>query len=657
VLAVEDVHWADKASLMVLARLAAMAAGLPLLLVCTGRPDPHRDWQESLAEVPALPLGALGRAETVSLVKAVRPDIAAAPLAHIVERANGVAAFARELALAAEQGGKLPTSLEAGLQARLNAIPQAKAAARLGASIGFEFPLALFRMVAGRHSREARSELMQGLGALVDSKILELRRRGGQILYRFRHALVRDAIYNAQIRRDRSLNHLAIAKALESQEGSAPALLAWHFQQAGQVMEAVGHWCAAAEQALANGEAEQAIVNGENGLTALCEAGDAAVRPEIEIRLRLALGSAHGMLKGYSTRAAEEHFSRAMAASGAIAATPVGVAALFGFYAVLSFRWRWPEARAISERLGVLARTRGDPATIALAHYTSGHSAFYGGRMGEALRMLAQVPLPEEAGIGLNAGHAIDLRPYARSMYAMALWLAGRRAEGLAVMDEVMARSLGRPVEQAPVVTMCVYLSVFRRDRATLANATDRLRQLCDRGGLMQWKALVLIAAGLSAGDCPEAETVDAALDLWSAAELGPPTPTLLYLVVAAHHEACRWEAVVRCADELLAQTRVVGAHFYDVEALWMRGRALTVLGRWTEADETLERAWAAAGKFGMVALELRILTAQARLERDRGRVDAMRGLLPAIARRLQGAEDCDQAQTLDFFEACELVG
>jgi tetratricopeptide (TPR) repeat protein len=653
VLAVEDAHWADKSSLAVLARLAEKAAGLPLLLVCTGRPHPHRDWQAGLADAQPLQLAALDRAETAALVRAIRPDINDAHLAHVVERANGVAVFARELAVAAEEGGRLPMSLEAGLQARLDALPEAKAAARLAASIGIEFPLNLFRMVAGRHPREARADLIHGLRALVDNGMLDIRRRGGQILYRFRHALVRDAIYATQIRRERHLNHLVVAQALEAQGGAPPALLAGHFQEAGRVIEAVTHWCAAAEQALATGEAEQAIVNGENGLEALRESGEAPLHPEVEIRLQLALGSAHAMLKGYSTRAAEEHFSRAMAVSGAVAATPVGIAALFGFYSVLSFRWRWAEARTISDRLGALARTHDNTATTAAACYAAGHSAYYGGRISEALEVFARMPLPDKAGGGLNAGHAIDLRSYARSMHAMALWLVGRRAEGLAMMDEVVARCQGRPVEQAPVVTMCAYLCVFRRDFAALAQPTERLRQLCDRGGLMQWKSLVLIAAGLAAGSCPETETVDAALDLWTAAELGPPTPTLLYLVIAAHHQSGRWEATVRSADELLATTRRVGAHFYDVESLWMRGQALAALGRWAEAEETLDLAFSTAGRLGMAALELRILTARARLHQAQGDTDVATALLPAISRRLDGAENWERAQALDLLGAC----
>lgn len=103
IVAVDDVQWADVSSLLVLQRLAQDTARLPLMLVCTHRPQPS-DAPLSLllaalpqASAHRLHLGPLADSETASLVAAVLPPELPQPLPAHVAMAEGNPFFILEL--------------------------------------------------------------------------------------------------------------------------------------------------------------------------------------------------------------------------------------------------------------------------------------------------------------------------------------------------------------------------------------------------------------------------------------------------------------------------------------------------------------------------------------------------------------------------------
>jgi predicted ATPase len=71
VLVFEDLHWADPALLAFLERLAGSVTDVPMLLVCSARPelaDLHPGWSSDLDNATILPLSPLSAQETASLV-------------------------------------------------------------------------------------------------------------------------------------------------------------------------------------------------------------------------------------------------------------------------------------------------------------------------------------------------------------------------------------------------------------------------------------------------------------------------------------------------------------------------------------------------------------------------------------------------------------
>jgi class 3 adenylate cyclase/tetratricopeptide (TPR) repeat protein len=257
VIAIDDAQFADEASAGVLRHLAEHIGDRPWLLVVARRLGDADQAAVSDAAV-AIELDPLPEDEARALVLADTDD---APLnAHVVdailERADGNPMFLRELAKAARRVGdvdSLPDSVENVLAAQVGALPPARrdllrAASVIGMSID---PVLLAEMLASdqRSLIEQLQQLRDFLGP--DGRDL-----------RFRQALIHDAAYEGLPYRQRARLHSQLADVLaerSADDGAAPAVLSFHYLQAGRFAEALKAARAAAERAAAayaNVEAE-----------------------------------------------------------------------------------------------------------------------------------------------------------------------------------------------------------------------------------------------------------------------------------------------------------------------------------------------------------------------------------------------------------------
>ena len=121
---VEDVHWADAATLECLADLACAVREVPALLIMTSRPqgDPiYAAWRASAAGCPLLTLdiGPLGQTACRRLAQPYALDVAA--VASCIERSGGNPLFLVQLLRhAARGGGSVPGSVQSIVLARLD---------------------------------------------------------------------------------------------------------------------------------------------------------------------------------------------------------------------------------------------------------------------------------------------------------------------------------------------------------------------------------------------------------------------------------------------------------------------------------------------------------------------------------------------------------
>jgi DNA-binding SARP family transcriptional activator/tetratricopeptide (TPR) repeat protein len=249
-LIVDDAHAADDSSAELLAQLAASGPPLFVLLAC--RPQLPEVLQRHVSRMlragtlEAVDLPPLAEEEAALLATraaggGLEPDAAAA-IARMSEGLPfAVVELAREGALHESDGARLPRSVSTAIAERLADVePGALEALRRLALSAEDFDVATALALAADPGEDAGARLDRAL----DASVLVV--QDGR--YRFRHALLRQALVDAVPPHRRLALHREVATRLQ-QAGAAPGLVGQHWLAAGEVDKAVPFSLAAAREA------------------------------------------------------------------------------------------------------------------------------------------------------------------------------------------------------------------------------------------------------------------------------------------------------------------------------------------------------------------------------------------------------------------------
>lgn len=280
VLLLEDLHWADTATVQVLDRALAELEDLPLYVLALARPEVHEAfpglWSQRL--VQELRLRELPRRSSEQLVRHVLPDAGDEAVDRLVLLSEGNAFYLEELIRAmAEGGGDLPETVVAMVQSRLGALSgEDRRLLRAASVFGETFWSGGLKALIGD-----RTHVSERLEGLADQEIL-IRRTGARFPdeqeYSFRHALLREGAYALLTEADCSLGHRLAGQWLEAQGEDDPLLLAEHFERGGDGERGGALYLRAAERAGLAGDAASAIVMARRGLSL-------PVAPDVRVRL------------------------------------------------------------------------------------------------------------------------------------------------------------------------------------------------------------------------------------------------------------------------------------------------------------------------------------------------------------------------------------
>ena len=243
----EDLHWADEALLDFVDHLVDWAAGAPILVVCSARPElleRRPGWGGGKLNALVLALSPLAEAETATLIAAAlgQSVLPAETQSALLERAGGNPLYAEQFArLYNESGGteKLPESIQGIVAARLDALSREEKSLLQDASVhGKVFWVGA---VAAMGERDVES-LLHGLER---KQFVRRERRaavGGEAEFAFRHILVRDVAYGQIPRAGRGEKHEAAARWIESlgRPEDHAELVAHHYAEALDLARAAG---------------------------------------------------------------------------------------------------------------------------------------------------------------------------------------------------------------------------------------------------------------------------------------------------------------------------------------------------------------------------------------------------------------------------------
>ncbi len=247
VMVIEDLHWIDSGSEEVLGKIVDSQAKLRLLLLHTRRPEYTPAWLDRTVvtklRLEPLPTGDIRRLAQARLGVEVLPEALAR---QVTEKAEGNPLFAEEIvSFLTERGmlrttagmldfdasavaAALPASVQSLLTARVDRLaPRDRALLQAASVIGRRFDPELLAVAAGESNIDARLAAMQALD-LVHPE-------GKSSDYLFRHAMVRDALYQSLLTEARKSLHLKIAGEIERRSGNRLAevaeVLAHHYGQ------------------------------------------------------------------------------------------------------------------------------------------------------------------------------------------------------------------------------------------------------------------------------------------------------------------------------------------------------------------------------------------------------------------------------------------
>lgn len=319
-LIVDDLHWADKSSLLLLQFLIREASDTPLLVAVTYRDTdigPQHALTDALGDLVRVPgceriaLSGLSEADVAqllahsaggepepSLVRSVHEETEGNPffVAEVVRLLMAERRPADALAIGPLQGKVPPTVREAILRRLDRMSAECNRALRLASVIGREIPLSLltacWRSAKSTSAANpvAKKALLQALDDARAARILEDAPAPGSV--RFVHALIRETLYDGLSSPERALLHASVAGELRRAHGKAtgPHLnaLAHHFIQAtplGNTRDALDYSLRAGHYAASQLAFEEAAVHFEHALMVLPDTAVARQRTEILLSL------------------------------------------------------------------------------------------------------------------------------------------------------------------------------------------------------------------------------------------------------------------------------------------------------------------------------------------------------------------------------------
>ena len=419
VLFLEDIHWADSASLDFFDYLLDTEPDLRVLIVCLTRAvlfENRPDWATETEQRIHLDLQPLSEGKCRQLVAEILQKIRDIPpvLADlIVTKAEGSPFYIEEFIKVLIEGGvivaddtawhveleklrtlKVPATLTGLLQARLDTLkPGDREILQQASVVGRVFwPSVLEHMQNPDSQRtEAEFALNQSLSTLRGKELIfqnEESAFAGTSEFLFKHAVLHDVTYESVLLRLRRIYHVQVAEGLRrlggERVGEYAGRVGEHYERAGELSQAAGWYALAGKQAQDTYAPEGAASYYEKALRFLRENPNSeSISTQLEIHRRL------GEVMIWQARYAEAIGNYKMMLGTAIDQhdSVAETHALLGTASCLSSQGDQREAMKYAVQAEELARRIHAQAEVARALWTQGSACY---RLGEGQGALSR---------------------------------------------------------------------------------------------------------------------------------------------------------------------------------------------------------------------------------------------------------------------------
>mgnify|MGYP003407102722 CR=1 FL=1 len=634
---VEDLHWADPSTLDFLGFYLERGACAGVLPVLTHRPEFRCAWQSP--RLVHLVIDRLPRAETEAVVKLVAGErqLPSGLMPELLSKADGNPLFAEEVTKAVLEDplqhhhhhysadgdrksdplSEIPASVRDPLMARVDGLGASKPLAQLAATFGRELSFRLLCRVADASADDVRADLQR----LVDAGLIFPLHGTGEETYVWKHALIRDAAYQSLLESSRQRHHQRIARVMMDEfpeiAERKPELLAQHFEQAGEVPEAIRLWSVVGQRANTRSGFAEAVVAFTRALEQLLWLPEDDQRDHVEIELRAGLGLALLSSEGFSSPAVAANAARARDLCARYGDVPLSV--LYGMWVYQIVRGDPPAVTRIADIFAErLARGCNASEELLLCSCLTVRS-FWMGRFRHARDYALRAQQIVDGWDDPSAQNAELMRHYS---YEGPLYPLGNLAwcelyDGkLAACRSALAQglALAERIDQPYVTAMIhAYAAAITHDmrdaKASLEHA-ERTVAIASEHQYPFWLAVGLFASGAALCELGDEEkglaTIERGRGLYKEMGVLSTSSYFTSYLVERYLAAGRVSEGLALTQELLELSASNVGCGYMPELLRLRGELLVRKGDVAEGCESLKQALAAAQAQGTALFELR---------------------------------------------------
>jgi class 3 adenylate cyclase/predicted ATPase len=633
-LVIEDLQWADPLTLEMIKLIIDKVSGTRVLALLTFRPDFPVPWQ-NLPHVLTITLEHLRQQQTRDFVHRLAhgKTLPNEVLEQIVARTDGVPLFVEELTKMVLESGMLiehqnhfelaaplpplaiPATLHDSLMARLDRMATVKEVAQLGATIGREFSYELLHLV----SQLDHDRLQNELERLVAAGLLYETDTPPRTKYVFKHALIREAAYEALLKSTRQLYHARIGQVLAERfphlAESRPELIAYHYTEARLFEIAVPFWYRAAQRASRRSLPDEAIVYLNKGLALIRAMPESPDKTQQELEFLISLGSALVVTKGHAASEVERTYACARERAMQLGEHPHLYSAVQGLSTYYLIRGEFQSAQALAEQALRLAARVQDPALLVESHHVLGTALFHLGYLKAARSNLeegiALYEVQQHRAMVSRFGH--DSGILCLCYLARILWFQGYPAQAQRRSAEamVLARELEHPFSLALALTFAALVSQVRMEIHVTRELAEEAIALCTAHGFTFCLAMAAVLHGWALTELDQQQAgiaqIEEGIKAWQATGAELFRPHLLALLAESYGKAGRLEEGLQALAEAMTAAQKSGKRFYAAELNRLKGMLFMKTGRpKQEVEQCFYQALEIARNQQAKSLELR---------------------------------------------------
>ena len=702
VLVLEDLHWSDPSTLILLAALARRREAARLLVLATYRPLEHLNWDHPLRGITH-ELSLHGYSHQLALEGLSESAVDA----YLAERFRG-ASTASDLALFMRQrteGNPLFIVHMVDYLVQQGCIRQTEGEWRLWASnapraagmpetlrqlieyqLGQAHPDAqtLLEVASVAGIIFASASVAAGLGIsieTVEEQCNVLMRRtpflraappetwpDGTLTsrYAFVHALYGEALYErlSVVRRVRL--HQLIGQREEQGYGRQSAViaaaLAVHFEKGRDYRRAVQYHLWAVQNALQRSGCQAAITHANTAIALLDELRAAPESDQYELQAQAGLGFALTQLKGYAAPEVGHAYNRAWALCQQVDNTFHHIPVLLGLHTFYGVRSELTKAHTLAEHCLDLARHQALPGPLAQAYNAHALSLFVFGSFKSAQASFEQaITLGDDTPPSDMLPEAPDASLQGRTFLAMTLWFLGapEQARACLLQNIERARALANPFGLTMSLMLAAFVHQYRQEWHDVQTYTQEAMTLATDHGFRYWMAIGAIQQGwaITKQQCIEAGIAQMHDGIERARQAGAigHQSYAIGLLAEAYGSMGQAEAGLRQLNDAFTHVRDTGEGFYEAELYRLKGELLLMRhpSQLSSAEVCFQQGLELSRIQRATSLELRVATSLGRLWHRQGKAKAAYALLAPIYNRFtEGLNTADLREAQSLLEA-----